>query len=128
MAHPSATAAPHPGSMQTRPRTRQSVIEIEIEQFDDGFWRSTLADVSSGASDSGRFRFIARLPDDPGTRFVGSPFTMPRTSVAQLADDVQLDLDARVRLGEMDTALTTAGWQDAPERGERWWSLRYTRS
>ena len=98
--------------METRPQTRQTVIEIELEELDG----------------SGRFRFIARLANDPNTRFVGSPFTMPRASVAELAEDDQSDLEARVRLGELDTALTTAGWQDVAERGEHWWSLRYTRS
>ena len=117
--------------METTPRTRKSVVEIEIEEFDDGVWRPARAvgvPPEVEATDPIRFRFIARLPDDPATRFVGSPFTMPRTSVVELADDDQLDLEARIRLGELDTALTTAGWHDAPERGQRWWSLRYTRS
>jgi hypothetical protein len=96
--------------METRPQTRQTVIEIELEELDGD-----------------RYRFIARLANDPHTRFVGSPFTMPRASLAGLSDDGESDLDARVRLGELDTALTTAGWLDIPERGEHWWSLRYTR-
>ena len=96
--------------METSPQTRQSATEIELEELDDG-----------------RFRFVARLPHDPQTRFVGSPFAMPRESLDGLSDDGEADLEARVRLGELDTALTTAGWQDAPDRGPHWWSLRYSR-
>lgn len=114
--------------METSPRTRQTVIEIELEEFDEESWRPAPANALAAALGSGRFRFAARLPDDPHTRFVGSPFTMPRDSVAGLAYDEQTDLEARVRLGELDTALTTAGWQDLPERGQHWWSLRYTRT
>ena len=110
--------------METKPQTRH--IEIELEELDEERWRAAHPHARTSASGSGRFRFTARVPDDPTTRFVGSPFTMPRASVAELADDEQADLEARVRLGELDTALTTAGWQDVPDRGDNWWSLRYS--
>ncbi len=112
--------------METTPRTAE--IEIALEEFDEGFWRPALADPFATASGSGRYRLVARLPDDPDASFTGSPFPMPRTSVAGLADDSDADVDARVRLGEMDTALTTAGWHHVPERGRHWWSLRYAKS
>ena len=81
----------------------------------------------SGGSSSGPEKIDITISGDSVTLFVGSPFTMPRTSVAGLADDVEVDLDARVRLGELDSALATAGWRYLPERGRHWWSLRYTR-
>jgi hypothetical protein len=96
--------------METSPQTQQATTEIELEELDDG-----------------RFRFLARLPGDPHTRFVSSPFTMPRESLDRLSDDGEADLEARVRLGELDTALSSAGWQDDPDRGPHWWSLRYGR-
>lgn len=105
--------------------TTTQTIEVELEELDEGFWHAALASELAGAFGSGRFRFTARRPQDPAPRLVGSPFTMPRASVARLAEDVQRDLDARVRLGELDTALTTAGWHYIPERGPHWWSLRY---
>ena len=112
--------------METTPRTAE--IEIALEEFDEGFWRAALADPYTAASGSGRYRLVVRPADDPDAAFAGSPFTMPRSSVAGLADDGTVDLEARVRLGELDTALATAGWRPLPERGLHWWSLRYARS
>ncbi len=113
--------------METTPRTVEIEIEIELEELDGGSWRAALANLPAGASGTGRFRFVARLPGDSTTGLVGSPFLMPRASVAGLADDGEADVDARVRLGELDNALTIAGWSHVPERGEHWWSLRYTK-
>jgi hypothetical protein len=112
--------------METTPRTIE--IEIKLEELDDGAWRAVPAGAPDDASGSGRFRFTARTGHAGGASFVGSPFTMPRTSLAELDDNVETDLDARVRLGELDTALTTAGWRTAPDRGGSWWSLRYVKS
>jgi hypothetical protein len=112
--------------METTRRTTE--VEIALEESDDGTWRDTSADGSDGADGTGRFRFVARLRDDSVTMFVGSPFLMPRASLSSLADDVEVDLDARVRLGEIDSALSTAGWRYLPDRGRNWWSLRYARS
>jgi hypothetical protein len=111
--------------METTPRTAE--IEIVLEESDDGFWRLATAERATEPSDDARFRFVARLRDDDVTLLVGSPFSMPRASIEGLADDVEVDLDARIRLGELDSALTTAGWSYLPERGEDWWSLRYSR-
>ena len=111
--------------METTPRT--AGIEIALEEFGDDAWRTASGDRPTDELVTGRFRFVARLSDASVTMFVGSPFTMPRASVAWLADDVEVDLDARVRLGELDSALTTAGWRYLPERGQNWWSLRYSR-
>jgi hypothetical protein len=111
--------------METTPRTAE--VEIWLEESDDGVWRPATTDHLSSASGPGRFRFVARLSGDSVTLFVGSPFAMPTSSLPGLADDVEVDLDARVRLGELDSALTTAGWRYLPERGRHWWSLRYSR-
>lgn len=113
--------------METSPRTAEIEIALE-ESVDDGVWRPAADDAPTGGQpESGRFRFVARLADGAVTLFVGSPFTMPRGSVEGLADDVEVDLDARVRLGEIDSALSTAGWRYVPQRGRHWWSLRYAR-
>jgi hypothetical protein len=112
--------------METTPQTMQ--VEIVLEELDEGFWHAALANALTGAFGSGRFRFTARPEGAREEGFVGSPFSMPRASVAELADNVETDLEARVRLGELDTALTTAGWHSSPERGTHWWSLRYTKS
>jgi hypothetical protein len=111
--------------METTPRT--AGIEIALEELHEGGWRPATADRPADDAADGRFRLVARLSDDSVTLFVGSPFTMPWASVAGLADDVEVDLDARVRLGELDAALSTAGWRYLPERGRHWWSLRYSR-
>ncbi|MGN6575023.1 MAG: hypothetical protein ACTHKG_04995 [Nocardioides sp.] len=111
--------------METTPRT--ATVEIALEESVQDVWRPASADQPAGAPAVGRFRFVARLSGDSVTLFVGSPFTMPRASVAGLADDVEVDLDARVRLGELDSALTTAGWRYLAQRGPNWWSLRYSK-
>jgi hypothetical protein len=110
---------------------RATEVEIALEESDGGTWRDTSAAGAATSVDpdgTGRFRFVGRLRDDTVTIFVGSPFSMPRASLSSLADDVEVDLDARVRLGELDSALSTGGWRYLPDRGRNWWSLRYTRS
>lgn len=111
--------------METTPQTME--VEIVLEELDEGFWHAALDNTLTGAFGTGRFRFTAHPGGSREEQFVGSPFTMPRASIAELADNVETDLEGRVRLGELDTALTTAGWRTSPERGSHWWSLRYTK-
>jgi hypothetical protein len=57
----------------------------------------------------------------------GEPFSMMRTSAAELSDGT-MEPGVRRRLEDLDKALKAGGWERMPDRGEHWWSLRYTRA
>jgi hypothetical protein len=109
--------------------TIQESMEIQLEQLDEGFWRSVLANALTGAFGRGRFRFTAK-PSESGSstqEVRGAEFGMTLSSAADLTDDTA-DPDARLRLNELDAALVAAGWRRAPDLGTHWWSQRYVRA
>jgi hypothetical protein len=109
--------------------TMHESMEIQLEQLDDGFWRSVLANSLTGAFGRGRFRFTAKPSNsESSTREVrGVEFGMTLSAAADLSDDTA-DPEARMRLGELDDALMAEGWRRTAGLGSHWWSHRYERA
>lgn len=104
-------------------------MEIQLEQLDEGFWRSVLANALTGVFGKGRFRFTAK-PSNSGSstqEVPGAEFSMTLSTAADLSDDTA-DPEARLRLNELDAALVAAGWRRTPDLGFHWWSQRYERA
>jgi len=84
----------------------------------------------TGSYGSAQFRFGARLaglPDVPASH-VATGATFPVMRFADLNDQSVPNAWAglaRQRLEELDAELVRQGWRRRPDRGGRWWSLRY---
>lgn len=111
----------------------QERLEIALEEWGEHSWIKAMINTISGSYASAQFRFVARPVGDHRDLtqdvVVGATFPVIRWQDFDDRTEPNAWMETmRERLDELDAELTTLGWERSEDRGDHWWSLRYTRS